>query len=126
MTGASKSCSFNKPKKGTGEGSSTWYMQRVASIGLIWLSLWFVKFCLALMVDTQEEMLDLFQNPYHATSLVLFLTLAFHHGWLGTEEVIEDYVHCSCVKGFLRIVTFFTFLFFYAYGVLTAIKLFIS
>ena len=126
MTAKSNGCSITGTQKGTGEGSEHWLLQRISAIGLIWLSLWFVKFCMTLAADTKDEMMEEFQTPYNATMMILFLSFSFYHGWLGLVEVMEDYIHAPCVKGTVKLVLLFTMLFLFVIGLLSILKLFVS
>jgi len=120
------SCTHFKTQKGSGQGSHHWLIHRVLAVGLIWLGLWFAKFCITLTGTTQEEMLKEFQTPYNTTMLILFLSFSFYHGWLGSVEVIEDYIHNTCIKGSVKIILLFTMLFLFVLGLLAILKLFIS
>ncbi len=125
-TKMSMSCGVRKTTKGAGEGSRHWYLQRISGVGLIWLSLWLVKFLLSLIGESREEMMETFQTPYNTTSMILFLGFGFYHGWLGLNEVIEDYVHAPCVKETLKTAILFAMIFLSLIGVLSVLKLFMS
>ena len=122
----SSRCPVAKTQKGAGNGSHMWYRQRLSAIGLIWLTIWFISFSLSLIGDAREEVLERFQHPFNATHFVLFLSFGFYHGWLWVGEIIEDYIHCSCLKGIVKILSLFILLFLFFVSLLSLLKLFIG
>ena len=86
---------------GTGSarnGTDHWWAQRVSAVALIPLTLWFLFSLLALPAldyGTVRAWLSLSINGLLAVLLVAALT---YHSYLGTIEVIEDYVHGNGAK----------------------------
>ncbi|MGA2188551.1 MAG: succinate dehydrogenase, hydrophobic membrane anchor protein [Steroidobacteraceae bacterium] len=81
-------------KNGTGQ----WWAQRVTAVALIPLTLWFFFSLLALPAldfDAARAWLALPISSFLAVLLVAVLT---YHSYLGTTEVIEDYVHAAGMK----------------------------
>jgi succinate dehydrogenase / fumarate reductase, membrane anchor subunit len=89
---------------GTGsakEGAGHWWALRLSAVGLIPLTLWFF-FSLLLLPSldfmTVRGWLSVPVNAFLAVLLVATLT---YHSFLGTNEVVEDYVHTKGAKLFL-------------------------
>ncbi len=89
--------------RGTGaakEGVHHWLAQRVTALALIPLSVWFVYSIVSLMLfeDAGEAEAWFFYEPYPTALMIAFLIAMFWHSKLGLQVVIEDYVHCACLK----------------------------
>jgi succinate dehydrogenase / fumarate reductase, membrane anchor subunit len=90
-----------------GHGSGQWWAQRVSAVALIPLTLWF--FCSLLALPAQDfgavhTWLALPRNGFLAALLIAVLT---YHSYLGTIEVVEDYVHGTAMKlSFLLLLRF--------------------
>jgi succinate dehydrogenase / fumarate reductase, membrane anchor subunit len=92
---------------GTGsakEGSTRWWAERLTSVALIPLTLWFF-FSLLLLPEldylTVHSWLSVPMTSFFATLLVAVLT---YHAYLGTMVVVEDYVHTHGTKLLLLLV----------------------
>ena len=88
----------------THSGAEHWWSERVTAIALVPLSLWFVYSAIGLTGADLAEFkawIGLYGNP---VLLILFIFCMFHHGHLGVQVVIEDYVHNEQVK-FLAIIS---------------------
>ena len=80
------------------EGLSHWWMQRLTSVALVPLVLWFV-FSLARVPELNYFEFRLWvASPVTATLLILFLLAAFYHLQLGLQVIVEDYVHAGWLK----------------------------
>jgi succinate dehydrogenase / fumarate reductase membrane anchor subunit len=80
-------------------GAEHWWQQRVTAIALIFLSIYMVGFFFWKVVfGDYNGAIDIFTSPDRATLAILFLAVAFHHGVLGLQVVIEDYVHSEGLK----------------------------
>jgi succinate dehydrogenase / fumarate reductase membrane anchor subunit len=80
------------------DGTGHWWAQRVSAVALIPLTLWFMFSLLALPgldYATVRAWLSLPSSGFLALLLVAVLT---YHSYLGTIEVIEDYVHSAGMK----------------------------
>ncbi len=74
-------------------GSGTWWIERITSLALVPLTLWFIASAIRLEGATRADMIGWLHAP---VPLVLILCLAvatFWHMALGLAVVIEDYVH---------------------------------
>ncbi len=82
-------------KKGFGH----WWTQRLISIALIPLSLWFMVVVLTTLIDaTRVEVADWIANPVVAMLMLAFTLLMLAHCKMGLQEVIEDYIHREWLK----------------------------
>jgi succinate dehydrogenase / fumarate reductase membrane anchor subunit len=78
------------------EGLHHWWAQRLTSLALIPLTVWFVAglIHLATAGEPYEGFMGWIANPCNATLMILFLGVSFHHAQLGIQVVAEDYVSC--------------------------------
>jgi succinate dehydrogenase / fumarate reductase, membrane anchor subunit len=77
------------------EGVHHWWSQRLSSIALVPLSVWFVVSLLALPGLDHATVTTWLRHGPSALLLVLLVLLAAWHSQLGLRVVIEDYVHGS-------------------------------
>ena len=75
-----------------GEGVGHWWTQRVSSVALVLLGLWFV-FSLVRMPDLSYVTVTAWiASPFNAVLLVLLIGTMIYHSLLGVQVVVEDYV----------------------------------
>jgi len=90
-------------------GSAHWWAQRLSAVGLIPLTLWFL-FSLLLLPEldylTVHTWLSVPLSSFLAVLLVGALT---YHSYLGTQVVVEDYVHEAGTKLFLLVLLRFAY-----------------
>ena len=86
------------------EGVQHWWVQRLTAIALVPLSVWFAAGVIGLAGAPHSQAAAWIAHPLNATLMILTLGLTFHHGQLGLQVVIEDYVHAEGVKLALLIV----------------------
>jgi succinate dehydrogenase / fumarate reductase membrane anchor subunit len=80
------------------EGVHHWWMQRVSAVALVPLTLWFVIGVIAHIDAGHAAMKAWMASPLSAALMIAFVAMAFHHGQLGIQVVIEDYVHNEKLK----------------------------
>lgn len=73
-------------------GTHHWWMQRVTSIALLPLTLWFVASMIGLAGASYLETLLWIAQPVNAVLLLVLIGLTFHHMASGLQVVVEDYV----------------------------------
>ncbi len=101
-----------------GEGVGHWWMQRVTAVALVPLSFWFVS---SLMKMTKGEISGVAQwlsSPWSALPMLALIVALFWHAKLGTQVVIEDYVHHPVMKYSLLLANSF---FCWAAGIMCAV-----
>ena len=74
------------------EGLHHWSGQRLTSIALIPLTVWFVSSIVGLAGSGYEEFTTWLAGPCNAAAMILFLGVTFHHAQSGMQVVLEDYV----------------------------------
>ena len=95
-----------------GEGAGHWWMQRVTSVALIPLALWF-GFALAQLPDFDHAtVLTWIRTPVAAVLLVAFLIASCYHMSLGLCVIAEDYLSNTALKvGAIVLIQLGSFLF---------------
>jgi succinate dehydrogenase / fumarate reductase, membrane anchor subunit len=80
------------------DGTGNWWAQRVTAIALIPLTLWFL-FSLLLLPGLDYGTVKMWLAlPISSFLAVLLIAVLTYHSYLGTTEVIEDYVHTAGMK----------------------------
>jgi succinate dehydrogenase / fumarate reductase membrane anchor subunit len=74
-------------------GSHHWWMQRVSSIALLPLTIWFIASLASSAGISHGEALLWIGNPFNAVLLLALIALTFQHTASGLQVVIEDYVN---------------------------------
>jgi succinate dehydrogenase / fumarate reductase, membrane anchor subunit len=94
---------------GTGsakEGVHHWWLQRLTSIALVPLTIWFVVSLLSLGSFEHVAVITWMAQSWTALLLVLFILVATWHSQLGVRVVVEDYVHGGSKTLTLVLLTF--------------------
>jgi succinate dehydrogenase / fumarate reductase membrane anchor subunit len=74
-----------------GEGVHHWWIQRVTSLALIPLSVWFLVSMLALPSHDYTTVVSWLGQKWTALVLAIFIAIAAWHSQLGVQVVFEDY-----------------------------------
>jgi succinate dehydrogenase / fumarate reductase, membrane anchor subunit len=82
------------------EGTGHWWAQRVSAVALIPLTLWFMFSLLTLPALDYVTVRAWLSYPLSGFLAVLLIAVLTHHSYLGTTEVIEDYVPAAGPKLF--------------------------
>jgi succinate dehydrogenase / fumarate reductase membrane anchor subunit len=80
------------------DGTAHWWAQRLTALALIPLTIWFVASVAALAGADHGAFIQWLGSPLVATLMIVLIVATFHHGQLGLQVVIEDYVHNEPVK----------------------------
>ena len=73
-------------------GTHHWWMQRVTSLALLPLTLWFVFAMLSLAGAGFAETRAFIARPWNAVLMLALAVASFHHIAAGLQVVVEDYV----------------------------------
>lgn len=101
MSGPARKVSINVMRsplgraRGVGSGRSGvhhWWAERVTSIALVPLTIWFVISMIRLVGATQPSVAGWVGHPINAALLLALIVITFHHMQLGIQVVLEDYV----------------------------------
>lgn len=76
-------------------GSHHWWMQRVTSIALLPLTVWFILSLATNAGMTHEQARAWIGYPLNAVLLLALVGLTFHHVAAGLQVVIEDYIRAD-------------------------------
>jgi succinate dehydrogenase / fumarate reductase membrane anchor subunit len=79
-------------------GTAHWWAERVTSLALIPLTIWFVFVALHLSGHSRHDVAHWAGHPVNATLMIAMLLVTFHHTALGLQVVIEDYIHVERTK----------------------------
>ena len=74
------------------EGVSHWWAQRVTSVALVPLGLWFVSALLRMPTFSHEFVVAWIAVPLNSVLLLLLIGTSVYHSQLGVQVVVEDYV----------------------------------
>jgi succinate dehydrogenase / fumarate reductase membrane anchor subunit len=80
------------------DGTHHWWAQRVTAVALVPLTIWFAIGVIAHVGAEQSAVQAWMGSPINAALMILFVAVAFYHGQLGMQVVIEDYVHAELMK----------------------------
>lgn len=75
------------------EGPGHWWIQRLTSVALIPLALYFLYLLVTLAGADYAAVRATVAQPWNGLLLVLFVVAMFWHLQLGLQVVVEDYVH---------------------------------
>ncbi|MGY8992613.1 MAG: succinate dehydrogenase, hydrophobic membrane anchor protein [Rhodospirillales bacterium] len=80
------------------EGVEHWWVQRITSIALVPLVIWFI-FSVPTLIGTDHAAFRIWISHHgNLVLMVLLVSTLFHHAQLGMQVVIEDYVHGKGTK----------------------------
>ena len=79
-------------------GTHHWWMQRLTSIALVPLSLWFVASLIVVVTAEHAVVIAWLHSPLVAILCCTLIVAIFYHGQLGLQVVVEDYIHTEWLK----------------------------
>lgn len=103
-------------------GVHHWWMQRLTSVALIPLTLWFVVSLVALPGFDHATISAWMSQGLTAPLLVLLVLTMTWHSRLGVQVVIEDYVHAAGARTVSLALVGFAHVFMAAAGVFAILK----
>jgi succinate dehydrogenase membrane anchor subunit len=94
-------------------GAAHWWAQRLTSIALVPLTLWFLCAMVRMIGATREDVVSWMAGPLPIVLMIALVIATFHHLQAGLQVVIEDYVtndglrigSILLVKGFSLLLT---------------------
>jgi succinate dehydrogenase / fumarate reductase, membrane anchor subunit len=89
------------------DGVRHWWMQRLTSVALVPLSIWFVVSLLALPALDHPTVVAWMGQSWTALLLIMLVLTATWHSQLGVRVVVEDYVHGPGVKTLTLVLVWF-------------------
>jgi succinate dehydrogenase / fumarate reductase, membrane anchor subunit len=89
------------------EGAHHWWAQRVSSVALVLLTLWFVASLVHLGSYDYGVVHSWLAKSINTVLMLLLATVAIYHSQLGVQVVVEDYVnHHGAKLAVLMLVNF--------------------
>ncbi len=80
------------------EGADHWMKQRLTALANIPLVIWFVFSIISLQGASHAEFITWLAQPLNAILAILFIISTFYHAVLGSQVVVEDYIHNEWFK----------------------------
>ena len=104
------------------DGVRHWWLQRLTSIALVPLSVWFVVSLLALPSLGYGTLVAWMSQSWTALLLILLVLTAAWHSQLGVRVVVEDYVHGTGARTLTLVVLGFAHVLLAAAGVFAVLR----
>lgn len=111
---------------GTGsakDGTQHWWAERVTSVALIPLTLWFLGSLLLLPGLEYATVRIWLSQPQSSFLAILMVAVLTYHSYLGTTVVVEDYVHAPAAKVALLTLLRFLYVLFGGAGVFAILRI---
>jgi succinate dehydrogenase / fumarate reductase membrane anchor subunit len=106
------------------EGTGHFIMQRVTAIVLVPTTIWFVFSILSLALSADlAKTAHWFASGFNAITTILMLAALFYHAKLGVQVIIEDYIHCPCIKIASLLANYFVMFALAAVSIVAVLKL---
>jgi len=74
-------------------GATHWWVQRLTSLALVPLTLWFLCAMVRMLGATRDHVVSWMAGPLPIVLMLALVIATFHHLQAGLQVVIEDYVH---------------------------------
>lgn len=104
------------------QGVHHWWTQRLTSVALVPLSIWFVVSLLALPGFAHATLVAWMTQSWTALLLILLVLTAAWHSQLGLRVVVEDYVHGAGLRTVVLAGSLFVHTLLAAAGVLAVLR----
>jgi succinate dehydrogenase membrane anchor subunit len=104
------------------EGVRHWWVQRLTSVALVPLAIWFVVSLLSLPFLNYPTVVAWMRESSTALALVLLILVATWHSQLGMRVIVEDYVQAYGPKTVTLIALTFAHVLIAAAGVFAVLK----
>ena len=103
-------------------GVHHWWLQRLTSIALVPLSIWFVVSLLSLPSLDHVTVMAWMAQSWTALLLILLVLVATYHSQLGVRVVVEDYVHTNGLRTLTLVILTFVHALIAVAGVFAILK----
>ena len=103
-------------------GVQHWWLQRLTSLALLPLTIWFVVSLVALPGLDHVTVSAWLSQSWTALLLILLVLIGAWHSQLGLQVIIEDYVHGQGAKWLLLVLTRFAHVLVGAAGVFAVLR----
>lgn len=103
-------------------GVHHWWLQRLTSIALVPLSIWFAVSLITLPSLGYATLVVWMSQSLTALLLILLVLTATWHSRLGVQVVVEDYVHTPGTRALTMVLVNFLHVFIAAAGVFAILK----
>jgi succinate dehydrogenase / fumarate reductase membrane anchor subunit len=80
------------------EGAATFWMQRLTSVALIPLTIWFLVALIRITSAPYLTAADFMARPFNAIVFLLFIWAAVVHMKIGVMEIVDEYIHSEALK----------------------------
>jgi succinate dehydrogenase / fumarate reductase membrane anchor subunit len=104
------------------EGVHHWWVQRLSSVALVPLGIWFLVSLFSLPSLDHATVTAWMGQLWTAVFLILLVLTASWHSQLGVRVVVEDYVHGRGMKALTLVLVTFFHVVIAAAGVLAVLK----
>jgi succinate dehydrogenase / fumarate reductase, membrane anchor subunit len=104
------------------DGVHHWWLQRLTSIALVPLTIWFTVSILSLPTLDHVTVISWMAQSWNALLLIVLVLVATYHSQLGVRVVVEDYVHDTGMKTLTLVVLTFAHAFLAVAGVFAILK----
>jgi succinate dehydrogenase / fumarate reductase membrane anchor subunit len=105
------------------EGVHHWWAQRLTAIALIPLVVWFAISLVMMSGADYGAVRAWIGSPMVMVLLILTIAIGLHHGQLGLQVVIEDYVHGDGSKLALIVAVRFIAIFFGLVAIVAVLRI---
>jgi succinate dehydrogenase / fumarate reductase, membrane anchor subunit len=103
-------------------GVRHWWLQRLTSIALVPLTVWFTVSLLSLPAMDHVTVVSWMAQSWNALLLILFVGVATYHSQLGVQVVVEDYIPEPGMKTVTLVLLTFVHAFLAVAGVFAILK----
>lgn len=104
------------------QGVQHWWLQRLTSVALVPLTVWFLVSLLSLPALDHATVSAWLGQSWSALLLILLVVVASWHSQLGLRVIVEDYVHGSGARTVLLVAIGFAHVLLAAAAVLAVLK----
>jgi succinate dehydrogenase / fumarate reductase, membrane anchor subunit len=103
-------------------GVHHWWLQRLTSIALVPLTIWFTVSLLSLPSLDHVTVIAWMAQSWTALLLILLVLVATYHSQLGVRVVVEDYIHNTGSRTLILVILTFVHVLLAVAGVFAILK----